>query len=62
MPPKFLENTDILCFEKRFSKKNSVIRLQSNFLAPHNFLTPSKFLGWLRHCGETLDKVARCHV
>jgi len=44
MPPqKFLENVAILCFERRFSKQNSVIRLKSNILAP------PKFLGWLRH-------------
>jgi len=41
--PKCLENIVILCFEKRFSKENSVIRLKSNILPP-------KFLGWLRHC------------
>jgi len=41
---KFLENIFIFCFEKRFSKQNSVIRLKSNILAPQ------KFLGWLRHC------------
>jgi len=40
MPPTFLENIVILCFEKRFSKKNSVIRLKSNNLAPPNFLPP----------------------
>jgi len=32
-----------LCFERRFSKQNSVIRLKSNILPPQ------KFLGWLRH-------------
>jgi len=31
-PQKFLENV-ILCFERRFSKQNSVIRLKSNILA-----------------------------
>jgi len=30
--PKFLENTVILCFERRFSKQNSVIRLKLNIL------------------------------
>jgi len=45
MPTKtFLENIDILCFERRFAKQNSVIRLKSNIL------DPTKFLGWLRHC------------
>jgi len=44
LPPKFLENIVILCFERRFSKQNSVIHLKSNIL------TPSQFLGWLRHC------------
>ena len=43
-PPKFLENIVILCFERRFSIQNSVIRLKSNILAP------PKFFGWLRHC------------
>jgi len=28
--PKFLENIVILCFERRFSKQNSVIRLKLN--------------------------------
>jgi len=30
--PKFLENTVILCFERSFSKQNSVIRLKLNIL------------------------------
>jgi len=42
-PPKFLENTVILCFERRFSKQNSVIRLKTDILLP------PKFLGWLRY-------------
>ena len=46
-PPKFLETIVILCFERRFSKQNIVIRLQSHILAP------DKFLGWLRHCKLT---------
>jgi len=29
---KFLENIVILCFERRFSKQNSVIRLNLNIL------------------------------
>ena len=48
-PPKFLENIVILCFERRFSKQNSVIRLKSNTLTPPNFLARPKFLGWLRY-------------
>jgi len=36
MPPKFLEIV-ILCFERRFSKQNSAIRLTANILAPTNF-------------------------
>ena len=43
MPPQFLENIVILCFEKRFSEQDSVIRLKSNILAP------LKYLGRLRH-------------
>jgi len=34
---KFLENIVILCFEGRFSKQNSVIRLKSNILTPKIF-------------------------
>jgi len=48
MPPTFLENIVILCFERRFSKQNSVIRLKTNILAPLDVFPP-KFLGWLRH-------------
>ena len=33
-PPKFLENIVILCFERRFSRQNSVICLKSNILPP----------------------------
>jgi len=33
LSPKFLENIGILCFERRFSKQNSVIRLISDILA-----------------------------
>jgi len=37
-PPKiFRKYIVILCFEKRFSKQNSVIRLKSNILAPQSF-------------------------
>jgi len=31
-PPKFVENIVILCFEKCFSKQNSVICLKLNIL------------------------------
>ena len=37
IPPKFLESIVILCFGRRFSKQNSVIRLKSNILAPQIF-------------------------
>jgi len=37
-PPKFLENMAILWFERRFSKQNRVIRLNSKFCPPPNFL------------------------
>jgi len=41
--PKFLENIVILCFERRFSKQNVVIRLQSNIFASPEFLPPQTF-------------------
>jgi len=37
MPPQFLENIVVLCFERRFAKENSVICLKSN-ISPQNFL------------------------
>jgi len=40
IPPKFLENVVILCFESRFSKQNSVILLKSNILPPPIFFPP----------------------
>jgi len=44
MPPKkFLENIVILCFERRFSRQNSVIRLKSNIWSPKNFWHPQIF-------------------
>ena len=47
-PPKFLENV-ILCFERRFSKQNSVIRLKSNILALQIFgLAMTLGLWWFR--------------
>jgi len=58
MLPTFLENIDILCFERRFSKQNSVIRLKSNILDPQIFC-PQNFsagyatgvgLSWLTEC------------
>jgi len=33
----------ILCFERRFSKQNSVIRLKSNILAHTKFFAPPNF-------------------
>jgi len=41
-PQKFLERIVILCFKKRFSKQNSVIRLKSNNLA-----TPNSWSGYV---------------
>jgi len=42
------KNIVVLCFERRLSKQNSVIRLKSSILAPQKI--PPPFLGWLRHC------------
>ena len=36
----------ILCFERRFSKQNSVIRLKSNILAPQNFWAGYATAAW----------------
>jgi len=45
-PLKFLEHIVLLCFERRFPKENSVIRLKSNILAS------TKCLGWQRYWSE----------
>ena len=37
MPPQIFRKYSHLCFERRFSKQNNVIRLKSNILAPPNF-------------------------
>ena len=37
VPSIFLENIVVLCFERRFSKQNSVIRPKTNILAPPKF-------------------------
>jgi len=43
-PPNFLENIVILCFERRFSEQNSVIRLKSSILdSPRIFWPPPNF-------------------
>jgi len=57
--PKFLEHIVILCFERRFSKQNSVIRPKANILAPCNIFAPPKFLGWLRHRHKTQRKLSK---
>ena len=44
MPPKFLEHIVILCFERRYLKQNSVIRLKSNILAPQIFGLATRLL------------------
>jgi len=59
--PKFLVNIVILCFERRFSKQNSVIRPTSNILALTNFLALLKCLGYLRHwCSSR--RTSRCII
>jgi len=44
-PKKFLENIVILCFERRFSKQNSVIRVKSNILAQKKFFGSPQIFG-----------------
>jgi len=43
-PPKFLKYIVILCFERRYPKQNSFIRLKSNILAPLKIL-PLQIIG-----------------
>jgi len=57
MAPEFLENTAMLCFERRFSKQNSVIRVKSNILAPKKFFwfPPNFWAGYatvVSHCAQ----------
>jgi len=46
VPAKLLENIFNLCFEKRFSKQISVIRLKSNILSPPIFRPPNFWAGY----------------
>jgi len=57
-PPKFLENIDILCIERRFSKQNSVIRLKSNILASKFFAPPNFWAGYATGVG--LSWLTKC--
>ena len=40
MTPQIFRNIVMLCFERRFSKQNSITRLKSNILAPHKLFGP----------------------
>ena len=53
-PPKFLEHTVILCFERRFPKQNSFIRLKSNSVAPLKFFAPPQIF-------ELATTLSLCH-
>jgi len=44
MPPNFLANVVVLCFETRCPKPNTFAHLNSKDLAP------PKILGWLPYC------------
>ena len=44
--PKFLENIVILCFDRRFLKQNSVIRLKSYTFALPIFCPPNFWAGY----------------
>jgi len=44
--PKFLEHIVILCFERRYPKQNSVIRLKSRILAPTFYSPPNFYSGY----------------
>jgi len=48
IPPQVLEHIVILCFERRFSKQNSVIRLKTNILPSPKFpsLPPNYWVGY----------------
>jgi len=45
-PPKFLENIVILCFERRFFRQNSVIRLKNQAFWPPKFSPPNFWPGY----------------
>jgi len=44
-PQKLLENIATLCFERRFPKQNSVIRLKSNILPTPQIFVPLQTFG-----------------
>jgi len=54
-PKKILENIVILCFERRFSKQNSVIRLKSYTLPPKKIFGLATPLEHTRAVGNIFD-------
>jgi len=64
MPPNFLENIVILCFERRFSKQNSVIGLKSNILAPKIFGLATPLPGYMASIslGLFMDLIEVCET
>ena len=52
-PPTFLTYLVILCFERRHSKQNIVIRLKSNILASPNFWPPKNI--WAGYVPDTVN-------
>jgi len=48
-PYRFSEHIVILCFKRRYPKRNSGICLKA-CIFPQNFSAPTTFLGWLRYC------------
>ena len=62
MPPaKFLEHVVVLCFERRYPKRNSVIRLKSNSLPPIFGLATSLFVTAHEADDTTLLSVKRSY-
>ena len=56
MPPTVLENIVILCFERRFSRQDSVIRLKLNILPLKRFGLATPLLLLLRNVVRDSDK------
>ena len=49
-----------MCFERRYPKQNTVIRLKSNILASANFFAPPQIFGWLRHWALGWNFLTNC--
>jgi len=62
VPQKIFRKYSLFVLERRFSKQKCYSPKIKHFGLPHNFLSPSKFLGWLRHCLRLTLRAKELHA